>query len=140
MVYKALDNIKAAKLDLLETASEISTTSTERKRRRERKLEIMKKEAELRKQKLRLEEDESIRIAEMNRKKCELDIDLDLLKQEQSASDDELSMERDLADIERERAQGNEHRSLWKTSLPILLMSRYPQLNRLMCYLKWPCL
>nr|XP_034315267.1 uncharacterized protein LOC117685106 [Crassostrea gigas] len=102
VVYKALDNIKAAKLDLLETASEISTTSTEKKRRKERKLEIMKKEAELRKQKLRLEEDESIRIAEMNRKKCELDIDLDLLKQEQSASDDELSMEQDLADIERE--------------------------------------
>lgn len=102
VVYKALDNIKAAKLDLLETASEISTTSTERKRRKERKLEVMKKEAELRKQKLRLEEDESIRIAEMNRKKCELDIDLDLLKQEQSASDDELSMEQDLADIERE--------------------------------------
>lgn len=38
----------------------------------------------------------------MNRKKCELDIDLDLLKQEQSASDDELSIEQDLADIERE--------------------------------------
>lgn len=103
VVYKALDNIKTAKLNLLETASEISTTSTERKRRKE-KLEIIKKEAELRKQKLRLEEHETIRIAEMNREKCELDIDLDLLKQEQSASDDELSIEQDLADIERENS------------------------------------
>lgn len=63
VVNKASESIIPAKLNLLETASDISVTSTERKRRKKTKVE-----AELRKQKLRLRENESKGIAEKNRK------------------------------------------------------------------------
>lgn len=62
VVNKASESIIPAKLNLLETASDISVTNTERKRTK------TKVEAELRKQKLRLRENESKGIAEKNRK------------------------------------------------------------------------
>ena len=46
---RSFKNIKAAKLELLDTASEISRPNTEKRRQEERKLEIMRKKAELRK-------------------------------------------------------------------------------------------
>jgi hypothetical protein len=60
VVDRALKNIKATELELLETASKISRPNTEKTRLKERKLEIMRKEAELRKEKLRLKAKESI--------------------------------------------------------------------------------
>lgn len=58
LVGNALDEIKNLRMDLVENASHISTTSSsERRRRGERKLEYLKKEAELQKEKLKLEQE-----------------------------------------------------------------------------------
>ncbi|XP_062607729.1 uncharacterized protein LOC134269543 [Saccostrea cucullata] len=124
VVQKALNNIKKLKLDLLDSVSNVSISSSEKKRRGERKLELMKKEAELKKEKLRLEVEESIQKAELKRKKEELEIDLKLLKQESiiEAASDEESVE----DLQLDEETSSQRASKYVSSLPDEIPSEIP--------------
>lgn len=98
LVENALEEIKNLRMDLVENASHISTTSSsERRRRGEQKLEYLKKEAELQKEKLKLEQEEITHKAEAARKKQEVEINLNLLKQESAVMMDEEDEEDDVS-------------------------------------------